>query len=573
MSMKRKVISVLLALAVLMAPMTVLSGSLAASADAVATRGDVNHDGSIDMKDVLLIRKHIANVSPLAGADLAAADVNADGSVDMKDVLMMRQYVANWDVSLAPLTESSEPESDSPSTPEPSSQDPVSQEPVSQEPIKPNLMIPDQITMAYYDADCTQYGITWHTYQAGTKPTVQLVKGRATSADDFNDSAAIAGNTTKYNTKTMPYDYETNTFQYTSQSNVSDFCHRAVLSGLEFGAEYSYRVGDADADIWSAFATFTTRTEVVNDFTFVNVTDTQSKNNLSEGYTYMRTALENALKQVSNPAFILHGGDFVESSSLLNQWRNMLNGNEDILMKTPLMMVAGNHDSTYKAGEYEQMKHFNVGVDTTNMNSVLGIYYSYDYGNAHFVVLNSNSTGKRTDGTDDDASIDKAQYEWLKADLEANTQEWTFVALHHPLYAPAGKNNDEKPYLQAQLLKLFNDNHVDMVIQGHEHLYMRTYPMNASGKPIKDTDTVKEDGVTYLKDPGAPIFYMTGKTGKGGDAPYGDYDSAPFVKVANGQETSFGMFHIEGNKLTVTANYVYNGQIKSYETFGIIHEK
>ena len=100
---------------------------------------------------------------------------------------------------------------------------------------------------------------------------------------------------------------------------------------------------------------------------------------------------------------LLHGGDFVETSSLLNQWRNMLNGNEDILMKTPLMMVAGNHDSTYKAGEYEQMKHFNVGVDTTNMNSVLGIYYSYDYGNAHFVVLNSNSTGKRTDGTDDTA--------------------------------------------------------------------------------------------------------------------------------------------------------------------------
>ena len=65
---------------------------LAASADAVATRGDVNHDGSIDMKDVLLIRKHIARFN--VALNLLFADVNRDGSVDMKDVLLIRKFIA-----------------------------------------------------------------------------------------------------------------------------------------------------------------------------------------------------------------------------------------------------------------------------------------------------------------------------------------------------------------------------------------------------------------------------------------------------------------------------------------------
>lgn len=569
MNIKRRVISVLLALTMLVTSMTALTGSLTASA-AVATRGDLNGDGVVDMKDVLMLRKFIANLIELS--DEAIADVNADGSVDMKDVLLMRKYIANWDVTLAPLPETSEPVSEVSVSEEPVSEEPSAEEPSVPPSVSSDLLIPDQITMAYYDPDCTQYGITWHTYTASSKPTVQYVKGRTTNTADFADAMTAAAASTHYDIKSMPYDYATNTFQYTNTFNVTDYCHQAVIAELDFATEYSYRVGDADADQWSAIATFKTRAETVSDFTFVNVTDTQSKNNISEAYTYMRTALEKAFSQVGTPAFILHGGDFVETSSLLNQWRNMLNGNEDLLMQTPLMMVCGNHDSTYKAADYVQMRHFNIGVDTTDMNSILGIYYSYDYGNAHFVVLNSNSTSKRTDGTDDDASIDQKQFEWLKADLEANTQEWTIVALHHPLYAPAGKNGDEKPILRAQLLKLFNDNHVDMVIQAHEHLYMRTYPMDENGTALKDVPTVKEDGVTYLKDPGAPIFYMTGKTGKGGDAPYGEYDSDPFVKIATGMETSYGLFHIEGNKLTVTANYVYNGSIRSYETFGIIHE-
>lgn len=55
-------------------------------------QGDVNGDGNLDMKDVLLLRKHIAGID--VTLDEEAADINHDGSVDMKDVLMMRKIIA-----------------------------------------------------------------------------------------------------------------------------------------------------------------------------------------------------------------------------------------------------------------------------------------------------------------------------------------------------------------------------------------------------------------------------------------------------------------------------------------------
>ena len=55
-------------------------------------KGDVNHDLSVDMKDVLLARKYIAK--RVTEIDTWAADVNSDGDVNMKDVLLMRKYIA-----------------------------------------------------------------------------------------------------------------------------------------------------------------------------------------------------------------------------------------------------------------------------------------------------------------------------------------------------------------------------------------------------------------------------------------------------------------------------------------------
>ena len=67
--------------------------------------GDVNADGDINMKDVLLIRRIIAGQKPTdVFVDEAAADANADGDVNMKDVLLLRQYVAKFPNVTLPTT-------------------------------------------------------------------------------------------------------------------------------------------------------------------------------------------------------------------------------------------------------------------------------------------------------------------------------------------------------------------------------------------------------------------------------------------------------------------------------------
>ena len=88
---------------------TLLSGALLISVLAIgasASAGDVNRDGNVDMKDVLVLRKHIANLAVCN--DEAAADMNSDSSLDMKDVLLLRLFIVNGTLSEEPTNSEAE---------------------------------------------------------------------------------------------------------------------------------------------------------------------------------------------------------------------------------------------------------------------------------------------------------------------------------------------------------------------------------------------------------------------------------------------------------------------------------
>lgn len=61
--------------------------------------GDLNGDGVVSGKDLILLRQYVAAIEG-AVADIRVADVNGDGTISGKDVILMRQYVAGWDVTL-----------------------------------------------------------------------------------------------------------------------------------------------------------------------------------------------------------------------------------------------------------------------------------------------------------------------------------------------------------------------------------------------------------------------------------------------------------------------------------------
>ncbi len=95
------------------------------------------------------------------------------------------------------------------------------------------------------------------------------------------------------------------------------------------------------------------------------------------------------------------------------------------------------------------------------------LYGSFDYGNSHFVCLNTEEIGATS-------AVRDAQLKWLEADLAANSgAAHTFIFMHHPLFSKSsqeGADNATRKVLHA----LFVKRHVEYVISGHEHLLYQT---------------------------------------------------------------------------------------------------
>ena len=94
--------------------------------------------------------------------------------------------------------------------------------------------------------------------------------------------------------------------------------------------------------------------------------------------------------------------------------------------------------------------------------------YSFDYGNSHFVVLNTENP--------DEHSVDSDQRDWLEEDLNDNDRDNTFVFFHEPAWPTNSKVNrslDKNPSERDELWNILADYKVTAVFSGHEHLYAR----------------------------------------------------------------------------------------------------
>jgi 3',5'-cyclic AMP phosphodiesterase CpdA len=88
--------------------------------------------------------------------------------------------------------------------------------------------------------------------------------------------------------------------------------------------------------------------------------------------------------------------------------------------------------------------------------------YAFTYGDALFVVLDSNLSAQ-------------SQTAWLTQCLGASRATWKFAMFHHPAYS--SDPTQDHASLRAAWVPVFDRYHVDLVFQGHEHAYMRTYPL------------------------------------------------------------------------------------------------
>ncbi len=106
-------------------------------------------------------------------------------------------------------------------------------------------------------------------------------------------------------------------------------------------------------------------------------------------------------------------------------------------------------------------------------------YYSYNYGNVHFVSL--DSYGQESGNFLKMYDTNSAQIVWLKNDLAANSQRWTVLYWHHPPYTKGSHNSDVEGDLIAireNVLRIVERYKVDLVLNGHSHNYERSKLIN-----------------------------------------------------------------------------------------------
>ncbi len=256
------------------------------------------------------------------------------------------------------------------------------------------------------------------------------------------------------------------------ESFEGNYSHKAVVSGLSAGTTYTYVVGDGTS--WSEPGVFTTD-DGDDNVKFIVAGDVQASN--PDNFAKAQKVIEKAYSYMPDADFYSLLGDYTNDSTN-EEWNMYADAFDAINMNSTHVPVAGNHDN--ESGWFNNM----FALDTSESTQTkTGVNYSFDYGNVHFAVLNST----------DSITVSNAQLTWLKNDMNSTDADWKIVLLHKSPYS-LGKDIKwpDATYLQEALGEVCDETNVDLVMSGHDHMYVRTEPLNG-GKVVE-----QENGTTYV---------------------------------------------------------------------------
>jgi calcineurin-like phosphoesterase family protein/purple acid phosphatase-like protein len=170
----------------------------------------------------------------------------------------------------------------------------------------------------------------------------------------------------------------------------------------------------------------------------------------------------------------------------------------DILRARAVFPTIGNHDdATASAQAYRDVFVLPEQGASTAYPQHAERFYSFDYGIAHFVSLDTETAFL-------DLAQRQVQVDWLKADLAATTQAWKVVFFHRPPYS-TGSGHGSDLTIRGAFGPIFEQYNVQLVINGHDHDYERTVPIKTSADPSTPP-------VTYIVSGGGggPLYTVSG---------------------------------------------------------------
>jgi hypothetical protein len=259
------------------------------------------------------------------------------------------------------------------------------------------------------------------------------------------------------------------------------------------------------------------------------------------------------IKNIQNkdPELILALGD-LSYEKTANCWLD-----ETSSIKNKLKIAMGNHEAGDE-GDPTLLQ-----VQYRNNFNLSNTYYSFDYHNVHFISIDSMLP----------YTINSPQYSFVKGDLISTSQNpnvrWIIVYFHHPMYTSLSKHPSDS-LLRDTYHPLFDKYGVDLVLQGHNHNYQRSYPIsynnnNNNSNANPSNPTITSINTNTYNAPAGEVYVIAGT---GGEDLYDLKSKADFIAT---QYKGFGFLNIDissdGTKLIGTFYDNADGSVK--DTFTI----
>lgn len=274
------------------------------------------------------------------------------------------------------------------------------------------------------------------------------------------------------------------------------YSNKVTVDGLKENTTYYYRVKKNGA--WGELETYQTKS--FSDFSFLYVgdpqigayVDTNSNQDLADerDAESWNNVLNSAVEK-HDVSFMVSAGDQVNDGKSEQEYSGYLGATA--LRSLPVATTIGNHDHDNENYSY----HFNYPNSQEGASraytlgkSAAGTDYYYTYGDVLFIVLDTNNYNCATH-----------ENVIRKAISENPDAKWRVVTFHQDIYGAAQNHSDSDGIvLRTQLTPLMDEYNIDVVLQGHDHTYSRTYQLTGDGEEhVKYSDGTVEGTVKYDK--------------------------------------------------------------------------
>jgi len=290
---------------------------------------------------------------------------------------------------------------------------------------------------------------------------------------------------------------------------------RSTLTGLEPGQTYPYAIFLGRRRL--AQEELRTNKCSGEPFTFIVFGD--SGKGTQQQY---RLAAQMAARQ---PDFILHTGDLIYSQGERRNYRNRFFAPyRELIRRVNFWPSIGNHDVFEPI---DASPYFDVFELPENGPPTVSPEHNYwfDYASARIAVIDSEL---------DEATLRDAVAPWLQGVLTEADTFWKFVVFHRPPYTAGAHLPSE--VIQRAIVPVLESTGVDLVFNGHDHMYERTHPIRG-GKLAEDGN-----GVVYVV------------SGAGGAMLYEALppeQRPPYLAALHNEVHSFTHVSVNGDELTL----------------------